>query len=132
MIDLIDDGPQEDIYPETEDHAQLNPTEDRVTSLEGAFRTSTRVYDSEEMHLQDDLFAVQGLARKRVEFMMHLNGVISPPRWKVLGVPRSWSISNASHGVLHVDVSTGALGVSCFLHKRGNGIKRTSLNYNGC
>lgn len=77
LMNLIDDGPQEYVQPEPEDNAQLNPTEDRVTPLEGALSPNKRLNNSNEMHSQDVLGEIHGRAYKREEGTMHLNGMIS-------------------------------------------------------
>ena len=48
LIDLLDDGPEELIHQESDEFVQPEPTEDRVTSLQGTLSPSTRIYQSDE------------------------------------------------------------------------------------
>lgn len=60
MMDLIYDVPQEYICPETEDLAQLNPTDDPVPPLEEAFSPTMRICRSDEIQSQDGLDSRHG------------------------------------------------------------------------
>ena len=70
----------ENIHHETEDRAQLNLTEDRLTSVEGALSPRTRVNGSDEMHSHDGSFNIYGRASRPEEVTMHLNGMVPPQR----------------------------------------------------
>ena len=79
MIDLIDDGSEDQIHQETEEFVQPKPTEDRGTPLEGALSPSTRISESDEIESQGGVVNVHSRAWNREEVTMQLNGMI-PPR----------------------------------------------------
>ena len=68
VIDLIDDGPDDQIHQEIEYCVQPEPTEDRVTPLERALSPSTRISERDEIESQDVLVNVHVRACKREEF----------------------------------------------------------------
>ena len=85
MIDLIDYGPEDQTHQESDELVQPEPTEDRVTPLEGALSPSTSISGSDEIKSQDGLVNVHGRAWNREEVTMQLNVMIPPRRWKVIG-----------------------------------------------
>lgn len=70
VINLIYDGPEDQMHEETEDFVQPEPTEDLVTPLEWALNPRMRIYEKDEIESQDGLVNVYGWAWKREKVTM--------------------------------------------------------------
>lgn len=84
VMNLVDDGSEEDINQETEDYAQIEHTEDHVTPLVITLSLFKRLNESDRMYSEDGLEKVHDGARKQEEITILLNGMIHSIRMNVI------------------------------------------------